>query len=74
MEALKQGEIRVHLKGGNSYVCPEANKQRVMNCLGDSVAKIEHFKPIVAELITPKPKAKKEKKTEKKTVKKDDKK
>ncbi len=70
MEALRQGEIRVHLKGGNSYVCPEINKPNIVRQLEGSLARIEHFKPIVAELITPKPKAKKEKPAKKKPAKK----
>ena len=58
MEPLKQGEIRVHLNGGASYVSPEANKHNIVNSVGN-ISRIEHFKPIVAELIIPKPKAKK---------------
>lgn len=70
MEPLKQGEIRVHLNGGASYVCPETNKQNIVNCIGN-VSRIEHWKAPQAILIIPKPKKKKEsKKTTKKTTKK----
>lgn len=69
MEPLKQGEIRVHLNGGASYISPAGNKDNIINSVGN-LARIEHFKPIVAELITPKPKAKKaKKKNAKKAVK-----
>lgn len=54
--SLQQGEIRVHLQGGNSYVCPEGNKSEIINSLGDSVARIEHWKPAGA-VATPTPKA-----------------
>lgn len=68
MEPLKQGEIRVHLNGGASYVCPATNKDNIINSVGN-LARVEHFKPIVAELITPRPKTSK-KKNAKKAVKK----
>jgi len=46
MEALKQGEMRVHLRGGTSYIAPELGKANIVRCLGDSIARIEHYKPI----------------------------
>lgn len=43
--SLQFGEIRVHLQGGNSYVCPEGNKTEIVNSLGASIERIEHWKP-----------------------------
>ncbi|KKN74667.1 hypothetical protein LCGC14_0388690 [marine sediment metagenome] len=51
MEALKLGEIRVHLKGGTSYICPELNKANVVRSIGGSVARIEHYKPLPAATL-----------------------
>ena len=44
MEALQIGKIRIHLKGGTSYDCPEANKKSVIACIAN-IARIEHYKP-----------------------------
>ena len=49
MEPLKIGQIRVYLKGGSSYDCPEANKNNVIRCVGKNVLRIEHYKPAKAE-------------------------
>lgn len=44
MEALLEGQIRVHLKNGTHYDCPSANKSNVNRCITD-LARIEHYKP-----------------------------
>lgn len=44
MDPLQPGQIRVHLKGGESYDCPEQNKKSVTHCI-TNVARIEHYKP-----------------------------
>ncbi len=44
METLQIGQIRVHLKDGTSYDCPEANKSNVIRCV-TGVARIVHYKP-----------------------------
>ena len=65
MEALKQGKIRVFLKGGSSYDCPEANKNNVIRCVGKDVLRIEHYKPpkaVTVTLVTPKDPVKKKRK------------
>jgi len=48
MEPLQQGEIRIHLNGGANFVVPELNKEANIRCLGDNIARIEHWKPAVA--------------------------
>ena len=53
MEALKLGEIRVHLKGGTSYISPELNKANIVRSLKGAVARIEHYKPIVLQTAPP---------------------
>ena len=56
MDALKPGQIRVHLKGGNNYVSPEGNKKNIVRSLGGLVARIEHYKapaPLDATPATP---------------------
>ena len=53
MEALKPNQIRVHLKGGPSYICPEASKSRVVRCLKAALARIEHYKPPAPIAETP---------------------
>lgn len=62
MELLKLGDIRVHIKGGNNYTCPEANKANVVRCLGGQLARIEHYKapaPVAETPVAPeKPKGK----------------
>ncbi len=62
MELLRQGEIRVHLKGGNSYVSPEINKANVVRCNGESIMRIEHYKspqaPKPVAKVDPRPKGK----------------
>ncbi len=65
MEAVKQGQIRVHLLNGTSYDCPELNKKNVVRCVGKAVARIEHYKPIAVATATatPAPTAKPEGKT-----------
>lgn len=45
MQALKPGQIRVHLNGGESYVSPEANKHNITKSLGSQLQRIEHYKP-----------------------------
>ena len=50
MEALKQGQIRVFLKGGSAYDCPESNKGNVIRCISD-LLRIEHYKPAKAALV-----------------------
>ena len=56
MDALKPGQIRVHLKGGYNYVSPEANKANITRSLGAQLARIEHYKapaPLAAAVIPP---------------------
>lgn len=47
MEPLKPGQIRVYLKGGSSYICPESNKKNVIHCV-TNILRIEHYKPAKA--------------------------
>lgn len=63
MDALKPGQIRVHLKGGNNYVSPEGNKKNIVRSLGGLVARIEHYKApqaVAAPVATSTGKSKKE--------------
>lgn len=43
MGDLKPGQIRVHLKGGSSYISPEGNKANIVRCVSD-IDRIEHYK------------------------------
>lgn len=61
MEPLRHGEIRVHIKGGNSYVCPEINKNNVVRCV-ENIVRVEHYKipkpPVPVVKVAEKPKGK----------------
>ncbi len=54
MEALKQGQIRVHLNNGTNYICPELNKNNVVRSV-TGVARIEHYKPAPVVAAKPEP-------------------
>lgn len=43
MADLKPGQIRVNIKGGSSYICPEGNKANVIRCVSD-VERVDHYK------------------------------
>ena len=73
MEPLQIGKIRVHLKDGTSYDCPEGNKANVVRCI-PNIARIAHYKlpkpalppkdiPVV--VVTPKAPKKRKKRNKK---------